>query len=386
MDSLSKYRKVRRAYGIDEIALVPNKTTVDPNDVDISVEIAGIKLAVPVIASAMDGVVDVTTAIQMSKLGGLGVLNLHGVQTRYENPNEILEKISSVSTTEYVELMQKVYLEPVKEHLITKRINDIKAAGAYAVVSSIPQDAIRFGKIAQEAGADAFLIQSTVVSVEHFSTNYTSLNISALVKELSIPVMVGNCTTYEIALSLMKTGVSAVFVGVGPGAACTSRGVLGIGVPMATSIADAVAARTDYLHDTGKYVSVIADGGIVTGGDICKAIACGADAVMIGSPIAKSTEAPGRGFHWGMATPNTTLPRGTRIKVGTIGSLESIMQGPAIYDDGSQNFSGALKTSMGTLGAKNIKEMQETEIIIAPSLLTEGKVYQRAQQLGMYHK
>ena len=386
MDYLSKYKQVRRAYGLDEIALAPNRNTVDPLDVDISTEIAGIKLNVPVIASAMDGVVDTKIAILMAKNGGMGVLNLHGVQTRYENPEEILEKISSVSTTEYVELMQKVYLEPIKEHLITKRIKDIKAGGGIAVVSSIPQDAFKFGKIAEAAGADAFLVQSTVVSVEHFSSKFEALDLVKLVKELKIPVMVGNSTTYDITLSLMKTGVAAVFVGVGPGAACTSRGVLGIGVPMATAIADAVAARNDYLKDTGKYVSIIADGGIATGGDICKAIACGADAVMIGSPIAKCKEAPGRGFHWGMATPNATLPRGTRIRVGTIGSLDSIMNGPAVYDDGSENFSGALKTSMGTLGAKNIKEMQEVDVIIAPSLLTEGKVYQRAQQLGMYHK
>ena len=386
MVSLSRYREVRRAYGFDEIALVPNRTTIDPADIDISVQLGTVKLQIPVIASAMDGVVDTQTAILMSKNGGLGVLNLHGVQTRYENPEAILEKISSVSSTEYVELMQKIYLEPIKEDLITKRIKDIKNAGAYAVVSSIPQDAVKFGKIAQDAGADAFLVQSTVVSVEHISSHYEQLNLEALVKTLKIPVMVGNCVTYDVAYSLMKTGVSAVFVGVGPGAACTSRGVLGIGVPMATAIADCADARLDYFRDTGKYVPIVADGGIVTGGDICKALACGAYAVMIGSPIAKSKEAPGRGFHWGMATPNAVLPRGTRIKVGTIGSLESILHGPAIYDDGTQNFSGALKTSMGTLGAKKITDMHSVEVCIAPALQTEGKVYQKAQSLGMYHK
>ena len=385
MEILSKYRSVKRAYGLDEIALVPNRTTVDPEDVDISTVIAGIKLELPIIASAMDGVVDVKTAVLMSKLGGLGVLNLHGVQTRYEDPSEILKKIGSVSTTEYVELMQEIYKEPIKPHLIAKRVQEIKQQGGKAVVSSIPQDAQRLGPIVQEAGADAFLVQSTVVSVGHFSSKFESLDIAKLVKTLKIPVMVGNCTSYEVGRNLMETGVAAVFVGVGPGAACTSLGVLGIGVPMATAIADVVAARLDYFRDTGRYVSIIADGGIATGGDVCKAIACGADAVMIGSPIAKSKEAPGRGYHWGMATPNATLPRGTRIKVGTIGSLASILHGPAVYDDGTQNMSGALKTSMGTLGAKNLAEMQETEIIIAPSLLTEGKIYQKAQSLGMYH-
>jgi len=385
MESLSKYKKARRVYGFDEIALVPNKTTIDPDDIDIKVEIGGLKLSTPIIASAMDGVINPKTAILMDQLGGFGVLNLHGVQTRYENPDKILDKIASVSNTEYVELMQKVYQEPVKEELITKRIKEIKAAGAKAVVSTNPADAAKFGKIAEEAGADALLIQITVVSVDHISSNYESLNLPAIVKSLNIPVMVGNCSTYDIAKSLMQTGIVAVFVGVGPGAACTSRGVLGIGVPMATAIADCAAAAKDHLDDTGNYIPIIADGGIVTGGDICKAIACGADAVMIGSPIAKCNESPGGDYHWGMATPNATLPRGTRIKVGSIGSLESIIKGPAKYDDGTQNFSGALKTSMGTLGAKNIKEMQNVEIVIAPSLQTEGKVYQKAQQLGMYH-
>ena len=386
MEQLSKYKTVRRSYGFDDIALVPNQSTVDPEDIDISVNIAGLELGVPVIASAMDGVVSPNTAILMSKYGGLGVLNLHGIQTRYENPEKILDQIASVSKTEFVELMQKVYQEPIKEELITARIKEIKDAGAYAVVSSIPQDAERFGKISEKANADAFLVQSTVVSVDHYSSKYDALDIPALVKSLSIPVMVGNCVTYNVAKSLMETGVAAVFVGIGPGAACTSRGVLGIGVPMATAIADCAAARIDYFKDTGRYVAIIADGGIVTGGDICKSIACGADAVMIGSPIAKAKEAPGRGFHWGMATPNATLPRGTRIQVGTIGTLESIMRGPAVYDDGTQNFVGALQTSMGTLGARTIKDMQEVEVIIAPALQTEGKVYQKAQQLGMYHK
>lgn len=386
MANLGKNRIVRRAYGIDEIALTPGLVTIDPDDIDISINLAGMKLQIPIIASAMDGVIDPKMAILMHKEGGLGVLNLHGIQTRYDNPDKILDKIASVSTTEYVELMQKIYQEPIKKELIIKRIKEIKESEAYAVASSIPQDAASFGKIIEEAGADALLVQSTVVSTDHLSMKHGRLNLEQLINDLKIPIMVGNCVTYEVGLSLMKTGVKAIYVGIGPGAACTSRGVLGIGVPNATAIVDVAAARDDYYKDTKNYVSVIADGGIVTGGDICKAIACGADAVMIGSPIAKAKEAPGRGFHWGMATPSATLPRGTRIQVGSIGSLNSIMSGPAKYDDGSQNFAGALKTSMGTLGAKNIKEMQNVEIVIAPSLLTEGKVYQRAQRLGMYHK
>ena len=381
---LGRGKRTRRTYGFDEIALAPSIITVNPEDVDISITIAGIKLKIPIIASAMDGVVSPKTAILMSKYGGLGVLNLQGVWTRYEDAEKVLEQITSISKEDYIGLMQKVYQEPVKPKLVEKRIKEIKETGTKVAVSSIPQQAKELGSLAAKAGADVFVIQATVFSTKHKSSTSELLVLEDFCNEIKIPVIVGNCATYDVALDLMKNGASAVLVGVGPGAACTTRGVLGIGVPMATSISDCAAARETHFKETGKYVPIIADGGMVTGGDICKAIAFGADAVMIGSPLAKAEEAPGKGYHWGMATPSTVLPRGTRIKVGTIGTLKEILLGPAKYDDGSMNFAGALKTSMGTLGASNIKEMQHVEVIIAPSILTEGKVYQKAQSLGMY--
>jgi len=381
---LGRGKNSRRAYGFDEIALCPSIVTVNPDDADVSISIGGKQLSIPILASAMDGVISPKTAILMSKHGGLGVLNLQGVWTRYEDAEKMLEKIASVSKDEYVPLMQKIYLEPIKKELVIKRIKEIKAGGGIAAVSSIPQDAIELGPIARDAGVDIFVLQSTVISTKHKSTTSEPLDIKKFCETMGVPVLVGNCVTYEVALSLMGTGAAAILVGIGPGAACTSRGVLGIGVPMATAISDCAAARDAYLKENNVYVPIIADGGMATGGDICKAIACGADAVMIGSPIAKAIEAPGKGFHWGMATPSPTLPRGSRIKVGTIGSLKEILHGPAKFDDGSMNLVGALKTSMGTLGATNLKEMQQVEVIIAPSLLTEGKVYQKAQSLGMY--
>lgn len=381
---LGKNKKTRRAYGFDEISLVPSIITINPDDTDVSMIIGGLKLSVPIIASAMDGVVSPKTVVLMSKLGGLGILNLQGVWARYEDADKQLENISSVNKDEYVGLMQKMYLEPIKKELVIRRIKEIKAAGGIAAVSSIPQDALELGPIARAAGVDLFVIQSTVISTKHKSSTSAPLDLKEFCREMKIPVLVGNCVTYEVALTLMGTGVAGVLVGIGPGAACTSRGVLGVGLPMATAIADCAAARDAYFKENGIYVPIIADGGMVVGGDICKAIACGADAVMIGSPIAKAEEAPGRGFHWGMATPSPTLPRGSRIKVGTIGSLKEIIHGPAKYDDGSMNFVGALKTSMGTLGAANLREMQHVDVAIAPSILTEGKVYQKAQNLGMY--
>ncbi|HVN67565.1 MAG TPA: GuaB3 family IMP dehydrogenase-related protein [Candidatus Sulfotelmatobacter sp.] len=381
---LGKAKKTRRAYGFDEISLCPSIITINPEDTDISTTLGGHKFDIPIIASAMDGVVSPKTAILMSRLGGLGVLNLQGVWAKYEDADKMLEKIASVPKEEYVPLMQKLYLEPVKKELIKKRIKEIKAAGGIAAVSSIPQEALELGPLARDAGADIFVVQSTVLSTKHRSKSSEVLDLKKFCAEMNIPVIVGNCVTYEVALTLMGTGVAAVLVGIGPGAACTSRGVLGVGVPMATSIADCAGARDSYFKENKVYIPIIADGGMAVGGDICKAIACGADAVMIGSPIAKATEAPGRGYHWGMATPSPTLPRGSRIKVGTIGSLKEILHGPAKFDDGSMNFIGALRTSMGTLGAANLKEMQQVEVVIAPSILTEGKVYQKAQQLGMY--
>ncbi|MFH1542616.1 MAG: GuaB3 family IMP dehydrogenase-related protein, partial [bacterium] len=359
---LGKGKKTRRVYGFDEISLVPSIVTVNPEDTDVSFELSGKKFEIPILASAMDGVISPKTAALMSKYGGLGVLNLNGVWTRYENAEEILKQISSVSKDEYVPLMQKVYLEPIKNELVTKRIKEIKALGGVAAVSSVPQDAKELGPIARDAGVDYFVLQSTVISTKHKSSTSKPIDLKEFCAMMKIPVLVGNCVTYEVALTLMGTGVAAVLVGIGPGAACTSRGVLGIGVPMATSISDCAAARDAYFKENGIYVPIIADGGMAVGGDICKAIACGADAVMIGSPIARATESPGGDYHWGMATPSPLLPRGSRIKVGTIGSLKEILHGPARYDDGSMNFVGALRTSMGTLGAQNIKEMQQVEV------------------------
>jgi IMP dehydrogenase len=381
---IGRGKTARRAYGIDEIALVPGNRTVDPNVTDTSWEIGGIKRQIPIIASAMDGVVDVGMAVKLAQLGALGVVNIEGVQTRYEDPNPVLDRIASVGKTEFVPLMQEIYAEPIKEALIAKRIQEIKSQGGIAAVSGTPIAASKFGKVAAEAGADLFFVQGTVVSTNHVAPDgVTPLDLAKFCSEMPIPVILGNCVTYDVTMQLMQAGAAAIMVGIGPGAACTSRGVLGVGIPQATAVADCAAARDDFQTQTGKYIPIIADGGLVTGGDICKCIACGADAVMIGSPFARAAEAPGRGFHWGMATPSPVLPRGTRINVGTTGSLEQILRGPAALDDGTHNLLGALQTSMGTLGARNLKEMQQVEVVIAPSLLTEGKVYQKAQQLGM---
>ena len=381
---IGRGKSARRAYGIDEIALVPGQRTLDPSLADTKWQIGGIDREIPIIASAMDGVVDVRMAILLSELGAMGVLNLEGIQTRYADPQPILERIASVGNHEFVSLMQELYAEPIKPELIELRIKEIKAGGGIAAVSGTPAAASKYGRAVAESGADIFFVQATVVSTAFLSTeSIVPLDLTQFCQEMPIPVILGNCVTYEVALNLMKTGAAGILVGIGPGAACTSRGVLGVGVPQATAVADCAAARDDYYRETGKYVSVIADGGLITGGDICKCIACGADGVMIGSPFARAAEAPGRGFHWGMATPSPVLPRGTRIRVGTTGTVEQILRGPALLDDGTHNLLGALKTSMGTLGAKDLKEMQQVEVVIAPSLLTEGKVYQKAQQLGM---
>ncbi|HEY9634734.1 MAG TPA: GuaB3 family IMP dehydrogenase-related protein [Coleofasciculaceae cyanobacterium] len=381
---IGRGKSARRAYGIDEIALVPGQRTLDPSLADTKWQIGGIDREIPIIASAMDGVVDVRMAILLSELGAMGVLNLEGIQTRYADPQPILERIASVGNHEFVSLMQQLYAEPIKPELIDLRIKEIKAGGGIAAVSGTPAAASKYGSTVAESGADIFFVQATVVSTAFLSPeSIAPLDLTQFCQEMPIPVILGNCVTYEVALNLMKTGAAGILVGIGPGAACTSRGVLGVGVPQATAVADCAAARDDYYRETGKYVSVIADGGLITGGDICKCIACGADGVMIGSPFARAAEAPGRGFHWGMATPSPVLPRGTRIRVGTTGTVEQILRGPALLDDGTHNLLGALKTSMGTLGAKDLKEMQQVEVVIAPSLLTEGKVYQKAQQLGM---
>lgn len=376
-------RKARRCYGFDEIALVPGSITINPNEIDTSWELGDKTYKVPILAAAMDGVVDVNFAIAMGKLGGIAVLNLDGVQTRYDDPDQILKKIAKASPQEATKLVQSLYLKPIKEKLITKRIKEIKQKGATAAVSTIPQNAEKFGKIAQDAGADIFVVQSTVISVRHLSKQYKVVDLKKFIRSMKIPVILGNCVTYSVALELMETGASGILVGIGPGAACTTRGVLGIGVPQVTATSDAAAARDFYYKKKGRYVAIITDGGMDSGGDICKAFASGADAVMVGSAFARSKEAPGKGYHWGMATPHANLPRGTRIHVGTTGTLEEILFGPARLDDGSQNLVGALMTSMGNVGAKDIKEMQLTEIIIAPSIKTEGKLMQRVQRVGM---
>ena len=382
--SIGRGKQARRAYGFDEIALVPGVQTLDPSLADTTWEIGGIKRDIPIIASAMDGVVDVKMAALLSELGSLGVLNLEGVQTRYDDPYPILNRIASVGNDEYVGLMQELYAEPIKSELITKRIKEIKERGGIAAVSLTPAGASKYGRVVADAGADLVFVQATVVSTAHLSPeSIKPLDLAQFCQEMPMPVILGNCVTYEVTMQLIKAGAAAILIGIGPGAACTSRGVLGVGVPQATATADCAAARDDYYAETGKYVPIIADGGIVTGGDICKCLACGADAVMIGSPIARAAEAPGGDYHWGMATPSPVLPRGTRINVGTTGTIRQILVGPAKLDDGTHNLLGAIKTSMGTLGAKNLKEMQKVDVVIAPSLLTEGKVYQKAQQLGM---
>ncbi|SDU29736.1 IMP dehydrogenase [Verrucomicrobium sp. GAS474] len=386
---IGRNRKARVTYGFDEIALVPGEVTINPNEVDTSFEIprphgaAPIKLKIPIIASAMDGVTDVRFCIEMGKLGGLGVINLEGIQTRYENPREVLDEIVKADKANVTELIQKLYLAPIKEELISRRIKELKDAGVLAAVSSIPQKADRYGAIAQEAGADVFVVQSTVSTVRHVSTEYKSLDLAGFCKNMKAPVIIGNAVTYNVVLELMQHGVSGVLIGVGPGAACTSRGVLGLGVPQVTATVDSAAARDAYHKKTGRYVPIITDGGMSKGGDVCKALAAGSDAVMVGSAFARAEEAPGRGNHWGMATPHANLPRGTRVQVGVTGSVKQILFGPATVDDGSQNLVGAIATCMGNVGAATIREFQETEIIIAPSIKSEGKLFQMVQSVGM---
>jgi IMP dehydrogenase len=376
-------RKARRSYGFDEVALVPGEFTINPNDVDTSCEIGGIKFQAPIMASSMDGVVDVDFAIAMGKLGGVAVLHLEGVSTRYDNPEEAVKKIITCDSKKTTQVIQDVYAAPIKKELITKRVKEIKAAGVPVIVSCNPQVAGEFGPIARDAGADIFIVQSTVISVKHESSEYEPLDLSKFCEEMKIPVLFGNCVDYNVSIALMETGCQGIFVGIGPGTACTSRGVLGIGVPQITATCDCAAARDFYYKKTGRYVPVITDGGMATGGDVCKAFAAGADAVMLGNAFARATESPGKGYHWGMAMPHPSLPRGTRIQVGTTGTLEEILYGPARLDDGTQNLVGALATSMGNLGARNIREMQLVNMIIAPSIQTEGKVYQTAQRVGM---
>ena len=373
----------RRAYGFDDIAIVPSRRTRDPEDVDISWEIDAFRLELPLLAAAMDGVVSPATAIEVGRLGGVGVLNLEGLWTRYDDPEPLFEEIASLETDKATLRMQQIYSEPIKPELIGQRIREIKDAGVVSAASVTPQRTTQFSKAVLEAELDLLVIQGTVVSAEHLSKSVEPLNLKRFIRELDIPVIVGGCASYHAALHLMRTGAVGVLVGVGPGHACTTRGVLGIGVPQATAIADAAGARMRHLDETGVYVHVIADGGMSTGGDIAKAIACGADAVMIGSPLAAAHEAPGKGHHWGMATFHPTLPRGARVRTAVRGTIQEILVGPAHENDGRLNLFGALRTSMATCGYETVKEFQKAEVMIAPALKTEGKDLQRAQNIGM---
>ena len=373
----------RRAYGFDDVAIVPSRRTRDPDDVDISWEIDAFKFELPLIASAMDAVVSPKSAIEVGRLGGLATLNLEGLQTRYEEPEAIFAEIAELDDSAATTRMQQLYQEPIKEELIYKRIREMKDAGVVTSASLTPQRVERYHKLALEAELDILVIQGTVVSAEHVSEHTEPLNLKRFISTYDLPVIVGGCASYSTALHLMRTGAMGILVGVGPGAACTTRGVLGIGVPQATAIADAAGARIRHLDETGRYCHVIADGGMRTGGDVAKAIACGADAVMIGSPLAAAEEAPGHGYHWGMATFHPTLPRGARVRTSVTGSLEEILLGPARENDGRLNLFGALRTSLATCGYANIKEFQKAEVMVAPALQTEGKSLQRSQHVGM---
>jgi IMP dehydrogenase len=380
---IGRGKTARRAYGLDEIAIVPSRRTRDPEDVDISWSLGNLNLDLPCLASALDAAVDPTTAGIIGSLGGLAVLNLEGLQTRYEDPGPVFEEIASLPEHKATRIMQDIYAEPIKEELIFRRVQEIKDKGVIAAASLTPQRVERYHRAAIEAGLDVLVIQGTVVSAEHVSRTVEPLNLMEFVPSLNVPVIVGGCASYSTALHLMRTGAVGVLVGVGPGRICTTRGVIGVGVPQATAVSDAAAARMRHYLETGEYVNVIADGGMRTGGEIAKAITCGADAVMLGSAFSKAEEAPGRGYSWGMATFHPTLPRGTRISTKTTGSLEEILVGPARENDGTLNLMGALRTSMATTGYQNIKEFQKAEVMFAPSLATEGKTEQTAQGVGM---
>jgi IMP dehydrogenase len=373
----------RQGYGFDDIAIVPSRRTRDPDDVDISWQLDGFKFELPMMGSAMDGAISPATAIAIGHLGGLGVLNLEGLWTRYEDPEPYFEEIAELPTEKATQRMQEIYLAPIQPDLVEQRVKDLKQGGIVTSGSLTPQNVGRLAPHALRGGLDVLVIQGTVVSAEHVSTRGEVLDLKKYIAEAEVPIIVGGCASYSTALHLMRTGAVGILVGVGPGAACTTRGVLGVGVPQATAIADAAGARIRYLDETGRYVHVIADGGMRTGGDVAKAIACGADAVMIGSPLASATEAPGRGYHWGMATFHPTLPRGARVKTGDLGTLEEILVGPANENDGRRNLFGALRVSMATTGYSDVKEFQKAEVMIAPSLQTEGKSLQRSQHVGM---
>jgi IMP dehydrogenase len=378
-------KTARRAYGFDEVAIVPSRRTRDPDDVDIGWEIDAYRFELPMMAAAMDAAVSPATAVEIGKLGGLACLNLEGLWTRFEDPDPIYDEIVALPDEKATARMQELYLEPVKEDLVGRRIEEINAGGVTSCASLTPQRVEQYAKLVLHAGLDLLVIQGTVVSAEHVSTRTEPLNLKEFIARFDLPVIVGGCASYQTALHLMRTGAVGVLVGVGPGNACTTRGVLGVGVPQATAIADAAAARREHLHETSRYVHVIADGGMRTGGDIAKAIACGADAVMIGSPLTRAFESPGRGYHWGMATFHPTLPRGARVKTRQVASLKEILVGPAHENDGTLNLFGALATSMATTGYATVREFQKAELVIAPTIKTEGKGYQTAQHVGMGH-
>jgi IMP dehydrogenase len=377
--AITKFKQLRRAYGFDEVAIVPGDTTVNPDQTNIDFKIENFTFSIPIIAAAMDAVTDGNLAILMSQLGGLAVLNLEGIQTKYDNPQEILAEIARASADEVTPLLQKIYSQPIKETLVGERIQAIKKAGAVCAVSVAPANTKRLAPIVAEAKADIFVVQSTVTTARHISKSYRGLIFPELIKSIPLPIIVGNCVGYSACLEIMRTGISGVLVGVGPGAACTTREVLGIGVPQITATIDCAAARDEYFKESGRYVPIITDGGFRKGGDLCKTFAAGADAVMLGSVLAQAREAPGLGYHWGMSHPHPALPRGTRIKVGTTGSLEQILFGPTSVTDGSQNFVGAIRTALGTCGALNIQEMHQAEMVIAPAITTEGKWWQLTQ-------
>lgn len=377
----SRFKELERAYGFDEVSLVPGDVTVNPDQTNIDFTIRNYTFSIPILASAMDAIVDPAFAIKFNKLGGLAVLNLEGVQTRYENPDEVLNQIAQTPEKEVTPLLQKIYSEPIKEKLISQRIGAIKQAGAICAVSVTPANTKRLAPIAKDAGMDILVVQSTVTTARHISKSYRGLILPELCQQMSLPVIVGNCCSYSAALELMRTGIDGILVGVGPGAACTTREVIGVGVPQITATIECAAARQTYLKESGKYVSVITDGGIRTGGDLCKAFAAGADAVMIGSPLAQATEAPGKGYHWGMSHSHPALPRGTRVRVGTTASLEQILFGPTSVTNGMQNLIGALRTGMGVCSARTIPEMHKVKMVVAPSIKTEGKYFQAIQDV-----
>jgi IMP dehydrogenase len=376
-----KFKGIERAYGFDEVSLVPGDVTINPDQTNIDFTVRDYTLSIPILASAMDAIVDPAFAIKFNKLGGLAVLNLEGIQTRYKNPDEVLNQIAQTPEKKVTSLLQKIYSEPIKEKLISQRIGAIKQAGAICAVSVTPANTKRLTPIAKDAGMDILVVQSTVTTARHISKSYRGLILPELCQQMSLPIIVGNCCTYSAALELMRTGIDGILVGVGPGAACTTREVIGVGVPQITATLNCAAAREAYLKESGKYVAVITDGGIRTGGDLCKAFAAGADAVMIGSPLAQATEAPGKGYHWGMSHSHPALPRGTRIKVGTTASLEQILFGPTSVTNGTQNLIGALRTGMGVCSARTIQEMHKVKMIIAPSIKTEGKYFQAIQNV-----